>query len=345
MHLHRFGYLRPSSIEEAAQILKEYGPEACVFAGGTDLFARTKYGLIRPQVVVSLKGIPIRAPEVAPEGGLRLDAHMPLADVAVSPLVIERAPLLAEAALSVGSNQIRQMGTLGGNLCLQTRCSYYNQSHTFQFIEPCFKRNGDRCYLFPKGKRCRAIFCGDTAPALISLGAFVNINGPEGDRRLPLEGLYTDDSLKPIAISENEIVTEVLVPSQGSLRGGAFVKLSPRGGIEFAALNLAVVLEMEEDKEHCREALITVGAIKAAPVRIVDAEVAIKGRSLSVELIEQVAKLVASESHPFPHHGYTAVYLKECLKVYARRAIDLAFRRAIGIGYYGEQETVYNNRK
>jgi 4-hydroxybenzoyl-CoA reductase beta subunit len=330
MHLPRFRHLRPSSLEEGLQILKDYGPQARVFAGGTDLFPRMKYGLVSPEVVVSLKGIPSKPPEVGPEGALYLDALTTLADAAFSPLVIDRAPILSEAALSVGSHQIRQMGTLGGNICLETRCSYYNQSHTFQFVEPCFKRKGERCYLLPKGKRCCAVFCGDTAPALISLGALVNITGPEGNRRVPLEDLYTGDPVKPVGISQEEILTGVLVPGRTNKMGGSFAKFSLRGGLEFAALNVAVMLDMEKDGDICREARITVGAIRAAPMRMVNAEEALRGRSLSKKQVEEAANLAASEAHPFPHHGYTAAYLRECLQVHARRAIEVAAGRIRG---------------
>lgn len=327
MLLPKFRHLRPRSIEEAVRLLMECGPEARVVAGGTDLLPRMKYGLTRPGVVISLRGIPVRAPRVTPEGDLRLDGLMPLADVGSSPLVTQRAPLLAEAALNVGTNQIRQMGTLGGNLCLETRCSYYNQSHAFQFVDPCFKRKGDRCYLLPKGKKCCAVFCGDTAPALISLGALVNIAGPEGDRQLPLERLYTGDPLKPIGISEKEILSEVLLPGQTSSRASGFGRFSLRRGLEFAGLIVAVVLEMKEDKDLCLKARITVGAIRAAPMRMTSAEEAMRGKRLSKEFIKEVAHLVASEAHPFPHHGYTSAYLRECLKVQTRHTLESALSR------------------
>ncbi|MBL7175097.1 MAG: FAD binding domain-containing protein [Desulfobacteraceae bacterium] len=324
MFLPKFRHLRPQSIDEAVQLLTECGPEGRPFAGGTELLPRMKYGLIRPEAVISLRGIPVRAPRLTPEGDLSLDTLTPLADLARSPLVTERTPLLTEAALQVGSNQIRQMGTLGGNLCLDTRCSYYNQSHTFQFVDPCFKRGGDRCYLLPKGKKCCAVFCGDTAPALISLGAFVTIIGPEGDRQLPVENLYTGDPLKPIAISETELLTEVLVPGHSASRRSGFGRFSLRGGVEFAGLNVAVVLEMEEDKNLCLGVRLTVGAISAAPTRMTGAEEAMRGKRLSKELIKEAAHLTAAEAHPFPHHGYTAAYLRECLKVQTRRTLESA---------------------
>jgi len=325
MHLSRFVHFRPSTVEKAAKLIKEHGSRARLVAGGTDLFPRIKYGLTRPEVVVSLKGIDVSPPTVTRNGDMRVDALMPLADVGSSPVILERAPMLAEAALSVGSNQIRHMGTLGGNLCQENRCSYYNQTHTFQFVEPCFKRNGDLCYLIPKGKKCRAVFCADTAPALISLGALVTITGPGERRQMPLEEFYTGDALKPLAISNTEIATEILIPGNGSVRGTAFVKFSMRAGVEFAALNVAVVLDMDEEEgDCCREVRITVGAISPSPVRMVNAEDAMRGRDLSKDLFEEVAGMVASSARPFMHHGYSAPYLRECLRVQARRALETA---------------------
>ena len=154
----------------------------------------------------------------------------------------------------------------------------------------------------------------------------INITGSEGDRQIPLERLYTDDALKPLATSEKEIVTKVIVPAQPSLQGHAFLKFSLRGGMEFAALNVAVILNMD-DEMLCQRAHITVGAVSASPLRIIKAEEALQRQRLSKDLLQQVAQIVASEAHPFPHHGYSARYLRECLRVQTLRALNLAFER------------------
>lgn len=324
MRLPKFEHLRPTSIREAAQLLKEYGPRARIVAGGTDLFPRMKYGLDYPEIVVSLKRVPAKSPTVMENGDLSIDPLMSLADLANSSVVLERIPLLGEAALSVGSNQIRHMGTLGGNLCQENRCLYYNQSHAFQFIEPCFKRNGDRCYLMPEGKRCLAVFSSDTAPALISLGAILKITDSEKVRQLPVEKLYTGNGRRPHAISEGEIVSELMIPARPSWTGGAFIKFSIRGGMEYGALNIAVVLEMEAQGTSCLGARITVGAVSTAPIRALKAEEIILGQPASKDLFQEVAKTVAADAHPFPHHGYSITYLRECLRVQALRALTLA---------------------
>ena len=328
MHLPKFEHFYPASIKEAARLLKQHGSNARLAAGGTDLFPRMKLGLTRPEVVVSLKGLSIDSPIFSKENKLHLNALMPLADVARTAEVRQRAPLLAEAIGSVGSNQIRHMGTLGGNICLENRCTYYNQSHTFQFVEPCFKRDGSRCYLIPKGKKCVAVFQADTVPALICLEAKVEIIGADNSRQVLLEKLYTGDALKPLALSQDEIVGKVILPKPEPVRGTAFSKFSLRGGLEFAALTVAVRLDMADKDDSCAAARITVGAVSSGPVRARKAEKAVSGEPLSDKLFEEIAEIVASEIHPVRHHGYSIPFLKECLKTQTYRTLVLAAERA-----------------
>jgi len=328
MHLPKFEQFRPETLPDVTRLLNEYGQGARLAAGGTDLFPRMKYGLERPEVIISLKGIPVKAPELKEDGALYLDALTPLADLVRSPLVLERAPLLARAALCVGSNEIRHMGTLGGNICLENRCTYYNQSHTFQYVEPCFKRKGDLCYHVPGGKKCLAVFSADTVPALITLSALLIITGSQGSRQTPLEAFYTGDALNPRELSENEWITGIIIPGQPSLQRSAFIKFSIRGGVEFGALSISVNLHMDEDGINCQTCRIAVGSVSAAPLRLKKAEGILTGQSLSAELLEKAAKAVSSEVRPVPHHGYAAGYLSECLQVQARRILSKAAGRA-----------------
>jgi len=324
MHLPKFEHKRPTSLEETLALLKEYGPRARLVAGGTDLYPRMKYNLLCPEMVIGLKGIPVRPPAVEENGDLHLDALMTLADVVRSPVVSERIPLLAEAAMNVASNQIRHMGTLGGNLCLETRCTYYNQSHTFQYVDPCFKRHGDRCYLIPKGKKCQAVFMADTVPALICLGAKIETRSNGESRQLELEEIYTGDSVSPLGLSEGEIVSEVIVPGPGFAGRTGFAKFSMRGGMEFGAVTLAVLLEMADDRATCDRARIAVGSVAAKPVRAVKGEAAMIGQKLSDELLRDVAKKVAAEIRPVMHHGYSVPFLRACLEVQAYRTLTTA---------------------
>ena len=324
MHLPKFEHQRPATVKEAAELLKEYGSRARIVAGGTDLYPRMKYGLLRPEVVISLKGLSVEPPAPVGEGGLQLDAFMSLADVVRSPEVLEKAPLLAEAALNVASNQIRHMGTLGGNLCLETRCTYYNQSHTYQYVEPCFKRDGDRCYLIPKGRKCQAVFMADTVPALICLDAKVEVQSYSKGRQLPVADFYTGDPLSPIALSEGELVSKVIIPDSAPNRGSAFTKFSLRGGMEFGAVTVAVLLDGTDEGGACHKARIAVGSVMAKPVRAVKAEKALNGEKLSGDLLREVAKKIATEVRPVMHHGYSVPFLRACLEVQAYRTLTKA---------------------
>jgi 4-hydroxybenzoyl-CoA reductase subunit beta len=327
MFLPKFQVLRPESVEEALDFLTRYGSTAKIYAGGTDLFPRVKYRVTVPEVVISLKKSISRAQISIQDRFLSLDAVTPLAQVIQSESVREEAPLLAEAASSVGSYQIRQMGTLGGNLCLENRCMYYNQRHSFQFVEPCFKREGDFCYHVPKGERCWAVFSGDTAPALIALNAQIEVMSSGNIRRIPVEDLYSGYSLRPLAIFPAEIVSRVLIPKTMRPRGSAFIKFSLRGGMEFAGLSVAVLLEMMDDKATCGKARIVIGSVSAAPLRGREAETLLSGQKLSGDLFHEVAQKVAGEIKVFSHHGFSAAYLKRCLRVYTKDALTLAAQR------------------
>lgn len=324
MHLPKFEHQRPPTMEEAVQLLKEYGSRAQIVAGGTDLYPRMKYGLLRAEVVISLKGVPVKSPTTGGGGDLHLDGLMALADVVRSPVVLKKAPLLAEAAQNVASNEIRNMATLGGNLCLETRCTYYNQSHTYQYVEPCFKRNGERCYLIPKGKKCQAVFMADTVPALICLDAEVEVQSDNKRRQIPVEELYTGDPLSPIALSEGELLIGVIIPNSAPNQGSGFTKFSLRGGMEFGAVTVAVLLDVADDGKTCHRARIAVGSVSAKPVRAVKAEAAMTGEKLSEELSREVAKKVATEVRPVMHHGYSVPFLRACLEVQAYRTLTKA---------------------
>lgn len=324
MHLPKFLHQRPATVKEAVDLLKHYGSRAQIVAGGTDLYPRMKYGLLRPEVVISLKGLPVKSPTTGGEDELHLNAFMTLADVVRSPVVLERAPLLAEAALNVASNQIRHMATLGGNLCLETRCTYYNQSHTYQFVEPCFKRNGDRCYLIPKGKKCQAVFMADTVPALICLDAKLEIQSDTDSRQLAVADFYTGDPLSPIALSEGELVSKVIIPHSAPIRGSGFAKFSLRGGMEFGAVTVAVLLDGKDSGRACSKARIAVGSVSAKPVRAVKAETALNGEKPSDKLLREVAKKIATEVRPVMHHGYSVPFLRACLEAQTYRTLAKA---------------------
>jgi 4-hydroxybenzoyl-CoA reductase beta subunit len=326
MRLSKFQLLQPQSAEQAAQFLDKYKGSVGIMAGGTDILPRMKYGLKPLEFIISLRHLPIAEPKDA-DGDIVLDALMTLSDTVRNEKIRQNAFVLAEAAHAVASYQIRNMGTLGGNLCQESRCLYYNQIHQYQFVSPCFKRNGDRCHFIPKGHKCFAVFMSDTAPALYSLDASVEVLSNGHLKRIPIDELYTGNSLTPIALSEQDLLVAIRIPKVTGLRGSAFAKFTIRGGLEFAGVNAAVVLEVKDDGVTCSNVRITVGAIAPAPVRLRGTEAMLIGQKLSDDLLDSAARAASEESKPIAHHGFSSKYLKTCLISIAREALFSAYSR------------------
>jgi len=329
MILFDFQYERARSLAEAAGLLAGLGPNARLMAGGTDLLPNMRTEIAQPATVVGLGGIAVAEPQVDAEGTIRIDALMRLAAIAESPLIQQRLPMLAEAARVVASNQIRQMGTLGGNLCQETRCLYLNQQHDFQFVAPCYKRAGACCYPFPQNKPdvCWSVHMSDVAPALIALGAEISIIGESGTRRMPIEQLYSGNGLKPLTLGNNELIEAVVVPAPASRSGYGYHKSSRRGGLEFATSVIAVMLRLDDTLTRCTEARIVVGAVREQPVRAEAAERALVGHEVGTTAYDDAAAAV-HEIKPLPHHGFTKSYIVDNLRVYLRRVLAQAVERA-----------------
>jgi 4-hydroxybenzoyl-CoA reductase subunit beta len=326
MYLPKFTLESPKSIEEAVNLLGP-GEDTKLLSGGTDLFPRMKYKLCTPEVLISLKDLPSCPSQIDEEGKLILDANMSLTAMTLSSEIHEKAPLLAMAAQKVATREIRNMGTLGGNICQETRCLYLNQTHTFQFTEPCLKRGGKKCYFAPKGKKCWATFMSDIAPALFCLDASVTIADSDGEQQLKIEELYTNDALKPLSLRPGQIITKIIIPGTKDPSGSGFAKFTIRETIEFAVVNVAVFLEAEKNLKACKQARIAVGAISEGPQRALEAEAWLAGKSLNKESINIVSQKIAGSLKIIPHHGYSKRYLTECLKTQLRQALNDAAKR------------------
>jgi CO/xanthine dehydrogenase FAD-binding subunit len=331
MILFDFQYERARSLAQAAGLLSGLGQSAQIMAGGTDLLPNMRVAVTRPATVIGLGGIAPAAPRIGTDGSLQLDALTRLCTLAESPLIREHWRILAEAAQAVGSQQIREMGTLGGNLCQDTRCLYFNQKHDFQFVEPCYKREGVRCYPFPQNKPdvCWSVHMSDIAPALIALGAEIVVVSRDERRRMPLEELYSGNGLQPFTIGRDEIIESVSVPAACAGSGFGYRKLTRRGGLEFATVVVAAALTFDADAMQCKQARIVIGAIRERPVRAQAAERALIGTTLDQAAVTAAAKVVA-EASPLPHHGFSKSYLVDSLRIYLRRALTEAVEEARG---------------
>lgn len=332
MILYEFDYERPANIEAATAKLRALGLGARIAAGGTDLLPSMRAELVRPSTVVSLGAIVPAPPVRQPDGAIRIDALTRLATLENAELIRSELPMLAQAAGCVAGNQIRQMGTIGGNLCQETRCLYLNQKHDYQFKAPCYKRGGDLCYPFPTNAPgiCWSVYMSDTAPALISLGAEVEVVTRTGVRQTPVESLFTGNGLSPINLSSDEIIRAIVVPPRPARFGWGYCKSARRGGLEFGISVMAVSLVSSEDRRTCSSARIVIGAVRERPVRLVETERSIEGAPFDEKTAVEMAAAAAKEINPLPHHGFAKSYIRDDLRIKIRRVIEAAFARALG---------------
>ena len=329
MNLPEFDYKTPASKKEVVDLLVKLKEDATISAGGTDLIPNLKNGTIKTKTLVSLNSLSAEKEYITEDGSLKLDALLTLSEIAEAVLIKEKAPTLAEAAFQVGGQQIRNRASLGGNLCQEMRCLYLNQSHRFQFIEPCYKRDGDCCYPYPaSGKSCRSVFMSDLAPVLITLGAQLVISGNAGERMVDLKDFYTGDGLKPLNLGSTEMITSVLIPPESHKMRCHFVKATPRGGLEFAMVSVATALKIDELDKKCSKARIVIGSINTKPLRAFQAEQEIAGHKLSEALAIKTAQRVANEIKVLPHHGYSKGYLQQLIEVHTKRSLLAILRNS-----------------
>lgn len=291
MRLPKFEYKQPQSIQEVSAILLDQ-PDAKVLAGGTDLLVNLKHGVERPSVVVSLKGLSDLDYVRKANGSLRIGALTPLKKVYNDPYVAQKLGALAEAASSVGSYHHQTMGTIGGNLCQQTRCKYFNQSKWWRNARPiCFKAGGDLCHVAKKEHVCYSTYCGDVAPALLVLNAEVALAGKGGSRQVPLESIFSGVGKTPLNLEPGEILTEIVIPEQAADGFSTYKKSANRGSIDFPVVGAALWRSSSTG-----ESRIALTAVDRKPVRARQLEDFLRGKQLNEETIEAVDGLVAKET-------------------------------------------------
>lgn len=313
-------------------MLAERGPEAMIVAGGTDLYPNMKRRQFEPKTLISLRAIPeLKRLAGSAESGLTIGAGLTLTQVSRHPLIAGAYPALASAAGVVSTAQLRNMGTIGGNLCLDTRCNYYNESyHWRKSIGFCLKKDGDPstgsgpaiCLVAPGSPRCWAVSSSDTAPVMIALGASVHLVGPGGERTIPAQALYRDDGIEYLTKAPQEILTEIMIPPAAGLRT-TYLKLRRRGAFDFPILGVAVALRLTEGT-ICTHAKIVLGAVESYPVEARQAEALLVGQRLTPEVMEAAAQAAARPAKPLDNTDMALSYRKKMVPVYVARALQQA---------------------
>jgi 4-hydroxybenzoyl-CoA reductase subunit beta len=320
MRLPEFSYLAPVSVKDAVKLMADHGPAAMFVAGGTDLYPNMKRRQFEPSVLIGLRGIrDMSGVRGSSKTGLIIGAGTSLTAVSSHPDVTGHYAGLATAAGLVSSPQLRNMGTLGGNVCIDTRCNYYNQSYEWRkAVNFCMKKDGDICLVAPGSSRCWAVSSSDTAPMLWSLGAQVKLAGPEGERRIPISALYQDDGIQYLSKQPGEVVTDIVLPPSEGWRS-AYLKLRRRGSFDFPVLGVAVALRMDGD--IVLEGAITLGAVASQPRPAPEAAALLVGQRLTPELIDAAADAAFKPGKPLDNTDLTHPYRKKMIRVFVARAL------------------------
>jgi 4-hydroxybenzoyl-CoA reductase subunit beta len=317
-----FELLRPKTLAEAVARLAEHPGETQIIAGGTDLIPSMRQRLFTPHYLLDIRGISELRGIIETAEGLEIGALTPLTSIEHNEIIRRDYRVLAEAAGTVASPVLRNMGTIGGNICLDTRCLWYNQSLTWRkSCGFCIKKDGDLCHVAPGGKECWATFSADTPPALLCLDAEIEIAGAKGTRRIPLNDFYTNRGEDRMRLDKDEIVTRVFLPRATSGYRGTYRKLRVRGSIDYPLAGIAVALK--GGNGHVADARIAITAVNPAPLLVGGAK-ELDGKTITAELAEAAGAIAARTARPLTTSALTPEYRREMVRVLTKRAlIDL----------------------
>jgi xanthine dehydrogenase YagS FAD-binding subunit len=318
MIMPNFSYVRPKSLKEAVQ--QSFMKEALIHAGGTDLLGCLRDNVFEAKRLVSLGQIKeLRGIRERKDGGLRIGALTTITEVANSRIVKNRYPALARAALEVASPQLRNQGTIGGNLCQKPRCWYYRGEFH------CFRKGGNKCYaqdgenqyhcLFGSGRVCYIVHPSDTAPAFVAYGASVRVAGPKGTRLIPVEKLYVlpqENVEKETVLTFGEILTEILLPPAGPGLRSSYRKVRARQSWDFALAGVTLALQFKG--ERVEKARVILSGAAPIPWRSREIEEAITGKPLDRDIVARAADEAVRKAEPLQRNGYKVSLFRGIVK-------------------------------
>ena len=320
LRLPSFRYLEPKNLSEALKMKADAGPDGMFVAGGTDLYPNMKRRHQEPRTVISLMAIP----ELRKLDGWTVGTGITLTTLSNLPTFQRSA--IATAARLVSTPLLRNMGTLGGNLCLDTRCNYYNQSYEWRkSIDFCMKKDGHICWVAPSSPRCWAVSSSDVAPVMVAIGAEYRLVGPQGERVVPAGRFYHNDGINYLTKQPDEILVDVRLPK---LNGwdAVYHKLRRRGSFDFPVLGVAAWVKWEQGagsrEQIVRDARIVLGGVASYPQEVSEAGTALIGKPISEETIAEAAEAAYRPSKPMDNTDFDLSWRKQMTRVYVTRAIE-----------------------
>jgi 4-hydroxybenzoyl-CoA reductase subunit beta len=318
LRLPRLRYLRPKTAREAARMAAELGPRAMFVAGGTDLFPKLKRRQFEIDTLIGLDFLSREIRNGSDE--CSVGAGVTLAEAARDEHLNSRFAGYAEAAGLVSSPPLRNAGTIGGNLCVDTRCNYYDMTYEWRKAAGfCLKKDGDICLVAPSSPRCWAVSSSDTAPMAIALGGVAFLAGPDGDREVPVGDLYRDDGIDYLAKQPAEVLTGLRLQAAPNTRS-AYVKLRRRGSIDFPIAGAAVAAEVEGDTVvGCR---IVLSGVASHPLQATAAEDFLKGKPISAGAIREAAEMAARPAKPLDNADLSHFWRKRMVRVIVEEALE-----------------------
>ena len=316
LRLPSFTYRQPKTLAEALRMKVDAGPDGMFVAGGTDLYPNMKRRHQDPKIVISLMGVA----ELGKKEGWNVGPCVTLSALSKLPTFQRSHSALTNAAALVSTPLLRNMGTLGGNLCLDTRCNYYNQSYEWRkAIDFCMKKDGAICWVAPSSPRCWAVSSSDIAPVMAAIGAEYRLVGPQGERVVPAGRFYHNDGINYLTKQPDEILADVRLPAPDGW-DAVYHKLRRRGSFDFPVLGVAAWIKWNGKKVG--EARIVLGGVASWPQEVPEATAALKDAALTDEVIGAAADAAYRPSKPMDNTDFDLSWRKQMTRVYVTRALE-----------------------
>jgi len=321
MRLPKFEYRTPQTIAEAVKVMADVGPEGQFVAGGTDLYPNMKRRQQTPKTVISVMRLN-ELNQITGNGsnGLQIGASVTLTEVCENEIINRAYPVVAHAAKTISTPILRNMGTIGGNLLLDTRCNYYDQNFEWRKgINFCLKKDGDVCWVAPGSSKCWAVQSSDLVPVMVAIGAKLRFTSTLGDRVVHAAALYNDDGIEYLSKRADELLVSIELPPANGWRA-SYKKLRRRGAFDFPVLGVAAYVK--HDRDHVTDAKVILGAIAPSPIEIHEAATALIGKPLNSDRIHAAAEAAYVKARPLDNTDFVYQWRKQMARQYTIKALN-----------------------